>query len=100
MSKFGDIISSDVPVLIDFYAHNHQPDMEDKNLSLLKDVATGISGKAKVIKIDINKNEELVSALRIKTSPTYFVYKNTEMLWRQSGTMDAKALVDVLEQFV
>ena len=100
MSKFGDIIGSDIPVLIDFYNHTSQEDAALKTMTLLKDVATEFMGKAKVVKIDINQNSELVNALRIKTSPTYIVYKNDEMLWRQSGSLDAKTLIEILGEFV
>ncbi|PID67874.1 MAG: thiol reductase thioredoxin [Flavobacteriia bacterium] len=100
MSKFGDIIGSDIPVLIDFYHFTAQEDIESKVMNTLKDVATTFMGKARVVKIDIGKNAELVKALRIKTSPTYIVYKNNEMLWRQSGSMDAQALIDILNEFV
>ena len=98
MSKFGDIISSEIPVLIDFYA-----DWEDNatNLhSVLRDVAAGLGDKAKVIKIDIDKNEILANALRIKGNPTFIIYKSGEMKWRQTGELDADTLINLVQQYV
>jgi len=98
MAKFGEIISSSSPTLIDFFSESNeeQPIIH----SILRDVAAALGDKAKVIKIDIAKNEKLVSALRIKGSPTFIIYKNSEMKWRQSGEQDANTLINMVEQFV
>jgi thioredoxin 1 len=98
MAKFGEIIGSPSPTLIDFYNENK----EEKSLlhSILRDVAAALGDKAKVIKIDISKNEKLVNALRIKGNPTFIIYKNGEMKWRQSGEQDANTLINLVEQFV
>ena len=99
MTKFGDLIGSDIPVLIDFYA-----DWEDEKTSnfhgILRDVAAVLGDRAKVIKIDIEKNETLANALRIKGNPTFIIYKDGEMKWRQSGDQDANTLINLVQQYV
>jgi thioredoxin 1 len=99
MAKFGELISSDTPVLIDFFAE--WDGKEDDNLqSILRDVAAALGDKAKVIKIDMEKNETLANALKIKGNPTFIIYKNGEMKWRQSGNQDANTLISLVEQYV
>ena len=98
MTKFGELISSDIPVLIDFFA-----DWEDDPNNFqatLRDVAAALGDKAKVIKIDIEKNETLANALRIKGNPTFIIYKDGEMKWRQSGDQDANTLISLVQQYV
>ena len=98
MTKFGELIESDIPVLIDFFA-----DWEDGSNdlhSILRDVAAALGDKAKVIKINIDKNEVLASALRIKGNPTFIIYKDGEMKWRQSGSQDANTLINLVEKYV
>lgn len=97
MTKFGELISIDKPVLIDFYS-----DLDDVESSVetLRDVAAALGDKAKVIKIDINKNEVLADALRVKGSPTFMIYKNGEMKWRQTGFQDANTLIGLVQQYV
>jgi thioredoxin 1 len=56
--------------------------------------------KAKVIKIDVEKNEELAEALRVKTLPTLIIYKGGEMKWRQSGEQDANTLISIIQQYI
>jgi len=98
MAKFGELIGSSIPTLIDFYA-----DWNENNVNLhgvLRDVAAALGDKAKVIKIDIDKNEILANALRIKGNPTFIIYKGGEMKWRQSGEQDAGTLISLVQQYV
>ena len=97
MTKFGELISVKEPVLIDFY---FDWDDADNNLDTLRDVAAALGDKAKVIKIDIKKNEILADALRVKGNPTFMIYKNGEMKWRQTGHQEATTLIDLVQQYV
>lgn len=98
MTKFGELISSEIPVLIDFYAE-WEEESEDLH-AVLRDVAAALGDKAKVIKIDIEKNEILANALRIKGNPTFIIYKDGEMKWRQSGDQDANSLISLVQQYL
>jgi thioredoxin 1 len=98
MTKFGDLIGSEIPVLIDFFAE-WDDDTNDLH-GVLRDVAAALGDKAKVIKIDIEKNETLANALRIKGNPTFIIYKDGEMKWRQSGVQDANTLISLVQQYV
>ena len=98
MTKFGELIGSDIPVLIDFFT-DWEEDTNELH-STLRDVAAALGDKAKVIKIDIEKNETLANALRIKGNPTFIIYKDGEMKWRQSGTQDANTLISLVQQYV
>ncbi len=97
MTKFGELISIDKPVLIDFYS---DWDDVESSIDTLRDVAAALGDKAKVIKIDINKNEVLAEALRVKGNPTFMIYKNGEMKWRQTGYQDANTLIGLVQQYV
>ena len=98
MSKFGELIEAKIPVLLDFYT---EWDEACKGMhAVLRDVAAAMGDKAKVIKIDVEKNQELSDALRIKGLPTLMIYKNGEMKWRQSGEQDANTLIGLIQEFV
>ena len=91
MSKFGEIIDLKVPVLLNFFT---EWDEDCKMMHpVLKDVAAAMGDKAKVVKIDVEKNKELAEALRIKTLPTFVIYKSGEMVWRKSGFLEASDLL-------
>lgn len=98
MSKFGELIAGKVPVLLDFYA-----DWNESSTSMhpvLRDVAASLGDKARVVKIDIDKNQELADAMRVKGSPTLMIYKNGEMVWRQTGEQDADTLIGLLQEYL
>lgn len=97
MAKFGDLISVNKPVLIDFYTQFNQP---QNLLKTLRDVAAALGDTAKVIKIDVEKNELLAEALRIKENPTFIIYKNGEMKWRKTGDQDATTLIASVKEYL
>ena len=98
MSKFGELINAPIPVLIDFYTEWNEQSMAMH--PVIRDVAAALGDKAKVIKIDIEKNQELAEALRIKGLPTLVIYKNGEMVWRQSGELDANSIISIVQEQV
>ncbi|SCY39111.1 thioredoxin 1 [Nonlabens sp. Hel1_33_55] len=97
MSKFGELISANVPVLFNFFT-----DWNEESTSMhpvLRDVAAALGDDARIIKINVDKNPELSDALRIKGLPTLIIYKRGEMKWRQSGLQDSNALITLLKQY-
>lgn len=98
MSKFGELIDIDIPVLLDFFTEWN--DQSTAMHPVLRDVAAALGDKAKVIKIDVDKNQELSEALRVKGLPTLIIYKNGEMKWRQSGEQDANTLIGIIKQYL
>jgi thioredoxin 1 len=65
---------------------------------VIKDVAAAMGDKAKIIKIDVDKNKELAEALRIKSLPTLMIYKNGQMIWRQAGEQDANSIINLIQE--
>ena len=96
MSKFGELVDLNIPVLLDFYTN-----WNDASVAMhpvLRDVAAALGDKAKVIKIDVDKNSQLAEALRVKGLPTLMIYKSGEMKWRHSGEQDANTLISLLKE--
>ncbi|TYB72169.1 thioredoxin family protein [Bizionia gelidisalsuginis] len=98
MSKFGELIDVEIPVLLDFYTEWNE--QSTAMHPVLRDVAAALGDKAKVIKIDVDKNKELSDALRVKGLPTLIIYKDGEMKWRHSGEQDANTLIGIVHQFM
>lgn len=98
MSKFGELIDVDIPVLLDFYTEWNE--QSTAMHPVLRDVAAALGDKAKVIKIDVDKNKDLAEALRVKGLPTLIIYKGGEMRWRFSGEQDANTLIGILQEYI
>ena len=65
---------------------------------ILQEVASKTRGSAKIIKVDVDKNPALANQLGIRGVPTFIMFQNGEIKWRQSGMQSANALINVLEQ--
>lgn len=96
MSKFSELINSDTPVLVDFFAEWCGP---CKTMApILSEVSKKVEGKAKIIKVDIDKNPQTAGKYKIMSVPTLMLFKNGEIRWKQSGVVSANQLLDVLRQ--
>ena len=96
MSKFGELINAEIPVLIDFYTEWNEQSVAMHEI--IRDVAAALGDKAKVIKIDVDKNQELADALRIKGVPTLMIYNSGQMIWRQAGELDANSIINLVQE--
>ena len=98
MSKFGELIDVEIPVLFEFFTE--WSDESEAMHDVLRHVAAALGDKARVIKIDIEKNKDLAEALRIKGLPTLIIYKSCDMKWRQSGVLDANSIIGRVQEYV
>ncbi len=93
-SSFSSIIDSDTPVLVDFFADWCGP---CKVLApILKEVKDELGDAIKIVKIDVDKNQPLSAKYQVRGVPTMILFKEGKQLWRQSGVVQKKNLVDII----
>lgn len=96
MSKFTDLIKGETPVLVDFYATWCGP---CKTMApILEDVKNQLKGKAKVLKIDVDKNPQAAAYYQIRSVPTLILFKKGKQLWKQSGVVQANQIIQIINQ--
>ncbi|HEU5052010.1 MAG TPA: thioredoxin [Hanamia sp.] len=98
MEKFGEVIKSTQPVLVDFHATWCGP-CKMMAPELQKFARTN-TGKVRVIKIDIDKNPATAQQFRIQGVPTLILFKEGKVLWRQSGAMSSSQITDAVKTHI
>jgi thioredoxin 1 len=96
MSKFDELINSDKPVLVDFFATWCGPCQ--MQAPILEEVKQRVGDTATIIKIDVDKNQQVASKYQIRGVPTLIVFKNGQIKWRQSGVFPANDLERILKE--
>lgn len=98
MGKFSDIVKSEIPTLVDFYATWCGPcQTMHPIMDRLKD---DLGNKVRILKIDIDKNSDVAEKFKIRGVPTFILFKKGEILWRQSGVIDINTLKNKIKQAI
>lgn len=95
---FGTIIKGDKPVLVDFFATWCGPCKMMQ--PILEQVSKQLGDEVRIVKIDVDKNQQLASQLHVSSVPTLAIFKNGEIVWRQPGVQSAHVLSEKLKSFM
>ncbi len=94
---FSDLIKNEKPTFVDFSAEWCGPcKMMAPILVELKDA---VGDKAKIIKIDIDRNPKAAAAYQVQSVPTLMLFKKGNVVWRQSGVMTTASLKSVIDKY-
>jgi len=98
MSTFSELINSETPVLVDFYADWCAP---CKMMPpILREVKDKLGDKIRIIKIDTERNQELSIKYQIRSIPTVMLFKNGTIQWQNSGVLPANQLISTISNYL
>ncbi len=97
-TSFSQLIASDQPVLVDFYADWCGP---CQTLSpIVQRVAGDLGGQAKVIKINVDRNAAVAGQYQVRSIPTLILFREGKPVWRHTGLITAQALTTHIRAFL
>lgn len=98
MASFGEIIQSGKPVLVDFHAEWCGP---CKTMApILKQAKDHMGEKLTVLKVDVDRNPQAAQHYQVQGVPTLILFKNGNIVWRQSGVVPLSTLIQEVEKAV
>ena len=93
-TEFNTLIKSEKPILFDFFATWCGPCQA--LAPVLKQVKDQLGDQIKIVKIDVDKNQNIASQWQVRGVPTMVLYQNGKQLWRQSGVLSKEQILNVI----
>jgi thioredoxin 1 len=94
-ANFNDIINSDKPVLIDFFADWCGP---CKAMApILQDLKSDMGENGTIVKIDVDKNQQIAGAFNVRSIPAFMVFQNGEVKWQAVGMQTKQQLKEAMQ---
>lgn len=95
---FEEIINSDKPVLLDFFATWCGPCQMMG--PILQQVKEELGDDVKILKVDIDKYQDLAARYQVRSVPTFAIFKESELLWKESGARPKEFLIDQVKKYL
>ncbi|WP_163707605.1 thioredoxin [Mangrovibacterium lignilyticum] len=97
-SRFKNIIKSDRPVVVDFYADWCQPCKEIQ--PVLCELKSTFKQDIRILKVNVDSNPYIANQFKVKSIPTVMIFKSGDLQWSKEGLVFLPELTDILNKYL
>lgn len=94
----SEVLKSATPVLVDFFAEWCGPCK--MQAPIIEELEQEFAGKAKVLSLDVDANQQTASEFQVMSIPTLIFFKNGKAVERVMGLQRKDALVEKLNSLL
>ncbi len=97
-SRFKNIIKSERPVVVDFYADWCQPCKDIQ--PVLCELKNNFKQSVRILKVNVDYNPAIANQFRVKSIPTVMIFKSGDLQWSKEGLVMLPELTDILKKYL
>lgn len=98
MNDFNALINDNKPTLVDFYAVWCGPCKMQS--PIIEKVKEAVGDDANVLKVDIDKNQQIAAKYNVQSIPTLILFVSGEPVWRAVGLQQQNVLESKLREHI
>ena len=96
--NYTEAINTTPVVMVEFYA-TWCPHCR-RMAPVIDQIKELLDGQVDIYQLDVDQNAELSDVENINSTPTFIIYRDGKLVWRESGEMDGQTLLDKIQSFM
>ncbi len=93
---YDDLTRSGKVVMVEFYA-TWCPHCQ-RMMPIVEQIRELMEGEVKIYQLDIDKNQEVADDEGVESTPTFMLYRDNELVWKQAGEVEGEVLLGRIQE--
>ena len=67
-------------------------------MPIVEQIRELMEGEVKIYQLDIDKNQEVADDEGVESTPTFMLYRDNELVWKQAGEVEWEVLLGRIQE--